>query len=98
METEVRGLTGVDLFGASDAVVKHVLEVCAVSLLSLVLNECKLLFPQMINVLLYFKFNRYQVINETPHSKLAPWVRPHAETLMSQLKVNTCNMRATVQT
>lgn len=32
VETEVRGLTGVDLFGASDAVVKHVLEVSAVSL------------------------------------------------------------------
>lgn len=27
VETEVRGITGVDLFGASDAVVKHVLEV-----------------------------------------------------------------------
>ena len=27
VETEVRGISGVDLFGASDAVVKHVLEV-----------------------------------------------------------------------
>lgn len=27
VETDVRGITGVDLFGASDAVVKHVLEV-----------------------------------------------------------------------
>lgn len=27
VETDVRGLSGVDLFGASDAVVKHVLEV-----------------------------------------------------------------------
>lgn len=27
VETEVRGISGVDLFGVSDAVVKHVLEV-----------------------------------------------------------------------
>lgn len=27
VETDVRGISGVDLFGASDAVVKHVLEV-----------------------------------------------------------------------
>lgn len=27
VDTEVRGISGVDLFGASDAVVKHVLEV-----------------------------------------------------------------------
>lgn len=27
MESEVRGITGVDLFGTTDAVVKHVLEV-----------------------------------------------------------------------
>lgn len=27
VETDVRGITGVDLFGVSDAVVKHVLEV-----------------------------------------------------------------------
>lgn len=30
VETEVRGISGVDLFGASDAVVKHVLEVSSV--------------------------------------------------------------------
>lgn len=29
VETEVRGISGVDLFGVSDAVVKHVLEVGA---------------------------------------------------------------------
>lgn len=27
VDTEVRGISGVDLFGVSDAVVKHVLEV-----------------------------------------------------------------------
>lgn len=31
VETEVRGISGVDLFGASDAVVKHVLEVSVTS-------------------------------------------------------------------
>lgn len=35
VETDVRGITGVDLFGVSDAVVKHVLEVRMIIILTL---------------------------------------------------------------
>lgn len=43
VETDVRGITGVDLFGASDAVVKHVLEV---NLCRRVRYVCKCKFSQ----------------------------------------------------
>lgn len=42
VETEVRGISGVDLFGVSDAVVKHVLEVsieCHLSIFSFPINQ-----------------------------------------------------------
>lgn len=40
VETEVRGITGVDLFGTSDAVVKHVLEVRATASPSSTSGSC----------------------------------------------------------
>lgn len=40
VENEVRGISGVDLFGASDAVVKHVLEVSVQSFESLCVAFC----------------------------------------------------------
>lgn len=60
VETEVRGISGVDLFGVSDAVVKHVLEVSALIyfVYSVVLILTSWHFVRLINDLLSLIINQ----------------------------------------